>query len=300
MTDGPAPEAVRYHGRDFTPDDLEVIRGIAARLPTRNQIAQAVCQALGWRRIDGRPKDMSARLALLRMADDGLITLPPPRNRNGNGRHTRYLPPDPQLALDLDAQPMPATLATLGPIRLAVVEDSAASTRWRTLIATHHYLGHAPFAGAQLRYLAESSHGTVAALGFAASAWKCAPRDTHIGWDAATREARLHLVVGNARFLIPPQVTVPNLASHLLAAAARRLAADWQQRYGYRPVLLETFVETGRFTGAAYKAANWTCVGQTKGRGKLDHHHQRAVPVKDIYLRPLHRHWRRILTAPPT
>ena len=91
---------------------------------------------------------------------------------------------------------------------------------------------------------------------------------------------------------------VPNLASHLLAAVTRRLPADWQHTYSYQPVLLETFVETGRFTGASYRAANWTHVGQTKGRGKLDRHHQNAVPIKDVYLYPLHRHYQRILTTP--
>ncbi|MGH9918350.1 MAG: Druantia anti-phage system protein DruA, partial [Nitrososphaerales archaeon] len=113
-----------------------------------------------------------------------------------------------------------------------------------------------------------------------------------------TRKARLHLVVGNARFLILPQVRVKNLASHLLARAARRLCADWQAAYGYEPVLLETFVETGRFSGASYRAANWTWVGQTKGRGKLDRYHEQVLPVKDVYLYPLRRDYRAILTAP--
>jgi hypothetical protein len=193
---------------------------------------------------------------------------------------------------------VPTTLDALGPLELAIVDTPTASTQWRTLIATHHYLGYSPFAGAQLRYLVSSEHGTIAAFGFAASAWKCAPRDSHIGWDPPTRQARLHQVVGNARFLIAPWVRVPNLASHLLAAVTRRLPADWQHTYGYQPVLLETFVETGRFTGASYRAANWTRVGQTKGRGKLDRHHQNAVPIKDVYLYPLHRHYQRILTTP--
>jgi hypothetical protein len=182
---------------------------------------------------------------------------------------------------------------------LAVVDTPANSKRWRTLIATHHYLGYTPFAGAQLRYLVESPSGTVAALGFAASAWKCAPRDTHIGWDPSTRQARLHLVVGNARFLILPQVRVANLASVILARVARRLRADWQVVYGYQPVLIETFVETDRFTGASYRAANWLHVGQTKGRGKLDRHHEHALPVKDVYLYPLHRDYQRILNTTP-
>ena len=125
------------------------------------------------------------------------------------------------------------------------------------------------------------------------------PRDTWIGWDPATRQANLNLICGNARFLIHPDITVPNLASWLLAAVTRRLPADWRARYGYAPVMAETFVETGRFTGASYRAANWTRVGQTKGRGKLDRRHEHALPVKDIYLYPLHRRWQQILTTPP-
>lgn len=284
---------VRYCGRDFTAEDLEVIAQLAATLPTRRAIADAVCDALCWRRHDGRRKDMSARVALLRMADDGLVALPPPRTSNGNGRIPRRIEPDPQLPLAV-----PASLSELGPIEAVVVDTPSQSRRWRELIATHHYLGYTPFAGAQLRYLVETASGTVAALGFAASAWKCAPRDTHIGWDTPTREARLHLVAGNARFLILPHVHVANLASAVLARVTRRLPADWHNVYGYQPVLLETFVETGRFTGASYRAANWINVGRTKGRGKLDRHHQHALPVKDIYLYPLHRHYQRILNTP--
>jgi len=284
---------VRYCGREFSEAELEVIRGLAATLPTRRAIADAACEALGWHRHDGQRKDMSARVALLRMAADGLVTLPAPRNTNGNGRITRRLEPDPELPPALVA-----SLQELGRIELVLVDSAASSKRWRTLIATHHYLGYTPFAGAQLRYLVETSRGTVAALGFAASAWKCAPRDAHIGWDARAREARLHLVIGNARFLILPHVRVANLASAVLARAARRLRSDWQTAYGYEPVLLETFVECDRFSGASYRAANWLHVGRTQGRGKLDRHHEHALPVKDVYLHPLHRGYRRILGAP--
>ncbi|MCA1676631.1 MAG: DUF4338 domain-containing protein [Actinobacteria bacterium] len=137
----------------------------------------------------------------------------------------------------------------------------------------------------------------VAALGFAASAWKCAPRDTHLGWDTPTRQARLHLIIGNARFLILPHLRVPHLASAILGRITRRLPADWRHAYGYTPVLAETFVQTDRFTGTSYQAANWIHVGTTQGRGKLDHHHQQALPVKDVYLYPLHRAYQTILTA---
>jgi hypothetical protein len=138
----------------------------------------------------------------------------------------------------------------------------------------------------------------VAALGFAASAWTCKPRDAHIGWDHPTRQQRLHLIVGNNRFLVLPWAHVANLATHALAGVTRRLATDWHVAYGYQPVLVESFVDTARFVGTTYQAANWTHVGHTQGRGKLDRYTQRAVPVKAIYLHPLRRDYQRILTAP--
>jgi hypothetical protein len=273
---------------------MEVVRALAASLPTRRAIADAVCDELGWRRVDGRRKDMSARVALLRMADDGLVTLPAPRNANNrNGRIPRHEEAPAELPLA-----MPGPLHDLGQLELVAVATAAHKRRWRSLVATHHYLGYVPFAGAQMRYLVETEVGTVGALGFASSAWKCAPRDAHIGWDAATRQARLHLVVGNARFLILPHVKVANLASAILGSAARRLQSDWMAAYSYRPVLLETFVETDRFAGTSYRAANWLHVGRTQGRGKLDTNHERTLPVKDVYLYPLQRNYRRVLTAP--
>ncbi|MGH3237880.1 MAG: Druantia anti-phage system protein DruA [Streptosporangiaceae bacterium] len=302
MTEPAAPSRhapARYCGRDFTPAELEEIRCLAAALPTRAAISRTVCDALGWHTPDGRRKDMTARVALNRMAAGQLITLPPPRNGNGNGRHPRHGHPG-QLALPLPAHAA-ATLADLGPVTIRVVDGRAASRQWNQLIRDHHYLGYTPLAGAQIRYLAATpAAGQIAALAFAASAWKCAPRDTFIGQDPATRRANLNLTCGNARFLIRPDIKVRGLASRLLAAITRRLPADWHARYGYAPVLAETYAETGRFTGASYRAANWTLAGQTQGRGKLDQHHQHALPVKDIHLYPLHRHWRQILTTPPS
>ena len=287
-------DPVRYCGREFSFADLEVVRDLCASAPNRKAIADALCETFDWRRPDGRLKDMSARVALLRMERDGLVALPAPRGGNGNGRMPRHAEPPAELELFT----FPDTLDALGDIDLVVVATKAQSSRWRTLVAAYHYLGYTPFAGAQLRYLIESATGTLGALGFAASAWTCEPRDTHIGWDAEHRKARLHLVVGNARFLILPQVRVANLASCVLGQATRRLSSDWRAAYGYEPVLIETFVETGRFIGTSYQAANWIRVGQTKGRGKLDRMNEHKLPVKDVYLYPLRRDYRRILTAP--
>ena len=285
-------DTVRYAGRTFTAAELARIRALAAALPTRVAIAAAVCDDLGWRAPDGRRKDMSARVALLRMHEAGLITLPAPARANNNRCWPRHLP--------ATGEPVPvrAFLSELGPLSIRLVDSPTESKTWNTSVATYHYLGYTPLPGAQLRYLIETEdHGVLALAGFAAAAWACAPRDTFIGWDTPTRRARLPLVVNNARFLVLPHVRVANLASTLLARLTRRLPADWAARYGYTPVLAETFVDTNRFTGASYRAANWTWAGYTQGRGKLDRTHDHPLPVKDVYLYPLHRDYRRILTG---
>ena len=139
-----------------------------------------------------------------------------------------------------------------------------------------------------MRYLIRSERlGYLGGLAFSAPAWRVAARDRWIGWDEATRRQRLQRIVGNSRFLIAPQVKVKQPASHVLAQAVRRLPDDWWAKYATRPVLVETFVEAGRFRGTSYQAANWRCVGLTKGRGRQDRANEYAAPVKAVYLYPL-------------
>lgn len=283
----------RYCGRPFSREEIALIRRhIAAEpRPNRAQLSRSVCEALDWVRPGGGLKDMSCRVAMLRMEKDGLIELPPPRTRNGNGA----------IRPNLTEASAPQRLITdsagqLGKLELRPVATPQQSSLWNELIQRHHYLGYQPLPGAQIRYLVFSAKGQLlAALGFGAAAWKVAPRDRHIGWSPEQRARHLHLVVNNARFLILPWVNSRNLASRILALAAKRLAKDWHARYQYTPVLLETFVEQQRFTGACYRAANWIHVGQTQGRGKLDRQHENARPIKDIYLYPLHKHFRKTL-----
>jgi hypothetical protein len=137
----------------------------------------------------------------------------------------------------------------------------------------------------------------VAFISFGASAWKLAARERIIGWNEAQRRRNLQLVINNARFLVLPWIQSKGLASKILSLIARQLPSDWQQRYGYRPVLFETFVESPLHRGTCYKAANWIHVGQTTGRGKLDVTHQHGLPVKDVWLYPLVRSFRQHLTA---
>ena len=290
----PVPgDAARYCGRLFTREELELVRRLIAAepRPNRAQLSRGVCEALGWARPNGTLKEMSCRVAMLRMEKDGLIKLPPPQNGNGNGAvHPRLT------AASAPRQPITDAAGRLGKIQLCPVCAPQQSALWNELIQRHHYLAYQPLPGAQIRYLIYGADSQLlAALGFGAAAWKVAPRDRFIGWTPEQRAKNLHLVVNNARFLILPWVTSRNLASKILALAAKRLPNDWHARYQYAPVLLETFVERQRFTGACYRAANWRHIGQTQGRGKLDRHHQNAAPVKNIYLYPLHKHFRQTL-----
>jgi hypothetical protein len=157
-------------------------------------------------------------------------------------------------------------------------------------------LGYTPLPGAQCRYFVVIEDKIIALLGFGASAWQCAPRDNLIGWTHEQRKKKLHLVVNNARFLILPWVQSKNLASKILGLISKKLPTDWSIRYGYRPLLLETFVETKRFKGTCYKAANWQYVGQTKGRGKLGPPGKLSVPIKDLWLFPLDKNYQQRLS----
>jgi Domain of unknown function (DUF4338) len=175
------------------------------------------------------------------------------------------------------------------------IVNRTTSALWNAYIDRYHYLGYTPLPGAQLRYFVKADDQILALLGFAAAAWKCAPRDDAIGWDSETRKKNLHLVVNNARFLV--LVQTKNLASRILSLAAKRIASDWRARYGYAPVLLETFVDTERCTGTCYKAANWIYVGATQGRGKLDSRHEHKLPIKSVWLYPLRKDFRRCLSG---
>ena len=286
---------MRYCGRDFGDDEIARIRGLAAEPgTTRRAISLRVCAELGWRKPDGGLKEMSCRVALLRMQADGLVRLPAPRHRNSNVARAT-----PRTASAEPQAPMLACASELQALRLEPVATQRDSFLWNEYIDRYHYLGYHPLPGAQLRYFARAEEGLLALLGFGAAAWKTAPRDDFIGWTPNQRQARLHLVANNARFLILPWVRSRHLASKLLGLAARRLPRDWHARYGYRPVLLETFVDKERFSGTCYRAANWLCLGDTRGRGKLDTAHACAVPVKSVWALPLTPRFRQILTGEP-
>lgn len=289
MTLGREEKPLRYSGRTFPREEVETIRRLIASESRLNRagLSRTVCDKLGWLRAEGRRKDMSCRVAMLRMHEDGVISLPPPRGSNGNGKAR----PRPGAASE-PGEPIGGSAGALGELTFSPVRAGKDSALWNELIERYHYLGYKVLPGAQMRYLVFAKGRLLAAPGFGASAWKVSPRDSFIGCRAEQRTRNLHLIVNNARFLIRPWVSCKNLASRILASVAKILPAGWEKRYAYRPVLLETFVEKDRFQGTCYRAANWIHVGQTKGRGKLDRFKLCQLPVKDIFLYPLVKDFR--------
>jgi len=276
-----------YCGREFSSHDLQTIKLLMELDPSlkRAPMSRKLCELFGWRKPNGELKDMTCRVALLRMQADGLITLPPSQQATGVRRKPHFPPGEATDPQALVRQPV----HELGTLTLCPVSSTAASRLWNEYIARYHYLGYTPMSGAQMRYNVFAGDQLVALLSFGASAWKLAGRERFIGWQEPERLRNLQFVVNNARFLILPWIQSKGLASKILSRIARQLPHDWHQRYGYRPVLFETFVETGRHRGTCYKAANWTHVGQTTGRGKKSTVHYQIIPIKDIWLYPLRK-----------
>ena len=284
----------RYHGRDFTAREMQLLRNlIAGPEPlNRHALSKAFCQRIGWYKPDGGLKDMMARVTMLAMHRDGLIELPPPRVKQNRPKPIVFGPrTEPPLF------PTPGTLDEVRPLEIrTVVRGTREGKLWNEFVARYHYLGYTPLVGAQMRYAVHDRNGwPLAMLGFSTAAWRLAPRDSFIGWTPELREKNLPLVVDNPRFLILPWVTIPNLGSHILSIIRRKLPEDWTARYNTTPVLVETFVEIPRHTGAVYRASGWIRVGTTKGRGRYDRYKKFDKPQKDIWLRPLRKDWKRTL-----
>ena len=280
----------RYCGRDFTPEEFQRIVSLIKHNPdfNRTRLSKEVCRMFEWLKPDGHLKDMSCRVAMLRMHRDGLIELPPPTCVKVPQKKIEFTAnTDPQ-------DPVVRPVNQLPQLQLKMV-NKAASGLWNEYIERYHYLGYTPLPGAQIRYIITAGKQIVALTGFGAAAWQTAPRDKFIGWNHDQRTKNLNLITNNARFLILPWIKSKNLASKILSLTARKLPDDWEEKYNIRPVLLESFVQKNLFSGTCYKAANWVNVGQTKGRGKLGPAGKISVPIKDIWLYPLSKKFRLFL-----
>lgn len=286
-------------GLEFTEELLGWIRTEVKEHPdmSRTALSRRVCQKAGWKSATGRWREMTCRLALRELEQRKYITLPEPKR----------VMPQVRSSCRRDAQPADSFPKLRGSVEqiegLELIAVSGAtpqlSALWNRMMDRFHYLGGGPLVGAQLRYLVRSAEGWLGALAFSAAARQLNCRDEWIGWSATQRRRTRERVVCNSRFMIVPSVQVRNLASRVLSLACRTIGQDWQKAYGYAPVLLETYVDRRFFAGTCYKAANWSRVGTTRGRGRQDRKHRAQAGVKDVYLYPLCDDFCAVL-CPPT
>lgn len=286
-----------FRDRYFSADDVRLVQEVVASYPTlaRCELAATVAEVLAWTRPSGGTKWREGLDLLDKLEADGVISAPARRTTKPRGTRTRV----PVTAQGEVGAVLEGTVRDVAPVRLERVVRDAQRRLWRELVGRYHYLGHRVPFGAHLRYLVWASRPAEAVVGcvqLSSPGWRVAVRDRWIGWDDATRARHLQQVVNNSRFLILPWVQVKNLASHVLAQVATHIATDWEAAYGVRPVLLETFVDSRRFRGTCYRAANWVWLGVTAGRGRMDRTHARVgAEPKDVFVLPLVRQARRHL-----
>ncbi len=289
-------ETLVVQGRRLESADILRIRDLISGNPnwSRRRLSEALCAEWEWRNASGRIKDMAARSLLVKLQARGLIELPPRRQTASNRMLCRRISRQ-----SWDTTPVVGTLADLGSLNVQEVsQESTARIRVAAALSEFHYLGYRGTVGENLQYTVTDAQGRLlACLLFGSAAWKCKSRDEYVGWNPEQRVRNLHLLTNNTRYLILPWIRVPHLSSWILGRVLRRLSADWQNKYGHPITLVETFVEQERFSGTSYKASNWLRLGSTTGRSRQDSRHTLRVPVKDVYLYPLDRGFRKELAA---
>jgi hypothetical protein len=257
------PELLRYRGRSIDTADVEFLRALVAEHSdaSRRALSVAVCRAWDWKQANGALRDGVCRSLLVALERAGHIVLPPPHQVSPPRPRRRPSP------VEVDTSPLEAPLRGIGPIELRQVRRTPEEVLVDGLIAEYHYLGFARPVGEHLKYLVTAGGRPIACFCWTSSARHLGPRDRHIGWSAEARRANVHLLAYQSRFLILPWVRVPHLASHLLGRMSARLSVDWLHQYAHPIYFTETFVDPGRYRGTCYRAANWTELGMTAGRG---------------------------------
>ena len=291
-------EPLAYRGRTIGADDIALIGSIIAQNPraSRRKLSVLLCQAWDWRQANGACRDMVCRSLMLMLHRAGHIELPPKRQSPTNPLAQRVKPATDFL---LDRSPLQDPLRRLQPLVIRQVRRTDWESLFNGLIERDHYLGYIQPVGEHLKYMVFAQDRPIACLGWSSAPRQLNLRDRFVGAPKDAYRHHLHRIAYNTRFLIVPWVEVPHLASHLLGRVARRLSDDWQALYHHPIDLLESFVDTERFRGTCYRAANWVCVGRSVGRGTKSKTAGPTVSIKELWVYPLHRHFRqRLLQAP--
>ena len=293
-----ADVVLSFRGRHIGEPEVAFLRELIAQHPglSRRRLSVLVCQAWGWMQPNGQLRDMVCRSLLLALHRAGHLQLPAPQASPPNNairhRHIGQLAP-------LDTTPIAGALNSLKPLRIDLVRRTEGEALFAQLLSQYHYLGYSRPVGEHLKYLVWAGSRPLACLGWSSAPRQLALRDRFIGAPKEAYAHNLHRIAYNTRYLLVPWAKVPHLASYVLGRVARRLSDDWQAVYGHRIDLLESFVDTERFEGACYRAANWTCIGRSEGRGTKSKTGGPSVSIKELWAYPLCQDFRqRLLRAP--
>jgi Domain of unknown function (DUF4338) len=280
-------------GRCITSSDIDSIRRLMTENPAfgRSQLSREICHLWNWKNAQGQIKDMACRTLLLKLERKNLLILPARIHKPGIRKAKA------RLHLPHSQDPIVSDLRDLQPLKVINIKTGTADQNmFSCLLDEHHYLGYKTSVGENLKYMVvDQRERIVACLLFGSAAWKTTPRDTFIGWSDELRQKNINLITNNTRFLILPWVRVPHLASHVLSLIQKRIVNDWMEKYNHLILGLETFVDTTRFKGTCYKAANWICLGATKGRSRNDRFHNIQTSIKDVYFYPLSFDFKKVL-----
>lgn len=289
---------LNYRGRSIRPVDVASLRELIAQNHglSRRQLSVKVCEAWQWVQANGHPRDMVCRGLMLALHRTGHIELPAKRRAPPNNAiaHRRVA-----AGASYDTTPIVGPFAMLGPLTIQLVRRQDGEAHFAQLLRDHHYLGYIRPVGEHLKYLVLAGERPLACLTWSSPPRQLDLRDRFMGVPKEAYRHNLHQIAYNSRFLILPWVQVPHLASHLLGRIARRISADWQQFYGHPIHLLESFVDTERFRGTCYRAANWICLGRSQGRGTKSKRDQAPCSIKELWVYPLSRDFRRRLLQAP-
>ncbi len=270
------PEAIEYVNSILAADD-DI---------NRTKLADQLCDHFKFFDFHQKKQRSGCLKALRELEHKGHFVLPPPRPTGGQGSPRRLSEPVPE------PQKIPDNTGEISELQLIIVKTTEQMRIWNELMITDHPRGAGPLVGCQLYYLIKSEYGLLGGVGFSSAALHLEDRDRWIGWNWETRRAQLHHVVNMNRFLIRSGVSCKNLASRILGMVMREFPEDFENRYGHRPLLLESFVDIEHFTGVCYKATNWQCIGRTKGSGRQGLPERKEESIKDIYVFPLEKNFR--------
>lgn len=285
-------------GREFGEKEINQIRDTIAWLPglTRPELTRTICEHLEWHSASGEPKVQACDALLDKLSAKGLIgVLPIAKQRYKPG--TRYSNKSILSERTRAKAEMTCRLKDIDPIQLSVVTKSQDVSLWNEYVERFHPLGYKRPFGTRMRYFIRSGTLILGCILLAGAAKAIAARDQWLGWETPIRQRNLPWVVNNTRFLIFPYIHIAHLASHVLGQLARRVAVDWQQRWGFSPLLLETFVDPAHYAGTCYRAAGWELLGKTSGRGLARSEKLYQSGPKLIFVKPLHQDFRKQLVT---